>query len=63
MIHTFLILSGYPMRRGCFHFGNNLSFVDADWLVIDGVDDFEFEGLRVILVCHEASDDTGGAWS
>lgn len=48
------------MRRGCFHFGNNSSFVDADWLVIDGVDDFEFEGLGVILVCHVASDDAVG---
>lgn len=51
------------MRRGCFHFGNNSSFVDADWLVIDGVDDFEFEGLGVILVCHVANDDAVGAGS
>ncbi len=51
------------MKRGSFHFGNNSSFVDADWLVIDGVDDFEFEGLGVILVCHVASDDAVGACS
>lgn len=44
------------MRSGCFHIVNNLSFVDADWLVVDGVDDFEFEIFGIILVCHEASD-------
>lgn len=44
------------MRSGCFHFGNNLSFVDAHWLIIDCVDDFEFEGFGIILVCHEAGD-------
>lgn len=45
------------MRSGCFHFGNNLSFVDADWLVIDCMDDFEFEGFGIVLVCHVAGDD------
>lgn len=43
------------MRCGCFHFGNNLSFVDTDLLVVDSMDDFEFEALGIILVCHEAS--------
>jgi len=38
------------MRWGCFHFGNNLSFVDTDWLVIDGMYDFEFEVFGIILV-------------
>lgn len=51
------------MKRSCFHFGNNSSFVDADWLVIDGVDDFEFEEFEIILVCHEAGDNAVGAWS
>ena len=45
------------MKRGCSHFGNNSSFVDADWLVIDGVDDFEFERLGVVFVCHVTGDD------
>ena len=44
------------MRSGCFHIVNNLSFVDADWLVVDGMDDFEFEVFGIILVCHEAGD-------
>lgn len=45
------------MRSGCFHFGNNLSFVDAGWLVIYRVDDFEFEGFGIVLVCHVVGDD------
>ena len=42
------------MRSGCFHFGNNLLFIDVDWSVVDGVDEFEFEGFGLVLVCHEA---------
>lgn len=45
------------MRCGCFHFRNNLSFVDTDWLVINGVDNLEFEVFWIVLVCHKASDD------
>lgn len=31
-------------------------FVKSCGLVIDGVDDFEFEGFGIILVCHEAGE-------
>lgn len=32
-------------------------FVKSCGLVIDGVDDFEFEGFGIIFVCHVAGDD------
>lgn len=37
--------------------GNVGLFVDACGLVVDGVDDFEFEVFGIILVCHVAGDD------
>lgn len=33
------------------------SLVDAGRLVVDGVDDLEFEGFGIVLVCHIAGDD------
>jgi hypothetical protein len=38
-------------------------FVKSCGLVIDGVDDFEFEEFEIILVCHEAGDNAVGACS
>ena len=32
-------------------------FVKSCGLVIDGVNDFEFEGFGIVLVCHVACDD------
>lgn len=34
------------------------SFVDAGWLVVYCMDNFEFEVFWIVLVCHIAGDDT-----
>lgn len=32
-------------------------FIYPGWLVVYSMDDFEFEGFGVVLVCHVAGDD------